>query len=253
MDNLELMQQMPDNYVNLIYCDILYGTGRNFKDFQDLSYDQDTITKFYTPRIKETHRILKGTGTLALHMDYRISHWLRAICDKCFGYKNCINIIQWQYASGGSSKRRLSQKNDEIIIYAKDRKLQKFNPQKEKSYNRGFKPYRFKGVEEFEDDIGWYTMVNMKCIWDIPMVGRTSGERVDYATQKPLKLMDRIRDLYTDEGDVIADVFCGSGSMLVSAKTGKRKYIGCDISEKAVEISKNRLNKIQLQDNGVMK
>lgn len=185
-------------------------------------------------------------GTLALQMDFRISHWLRELCDKYFGYKNCVNVIQWCYSSGGSSKNKLNQKNDEIIIYAKNKKKQKFNYMTEKSYNRDFKPYRFKGVEEFEDEYGrWYTMVGMKCIWsDIPMVGRTSKERIGYSTQKPIKLMNRIRDLYTDEGDVIADFFCGSGTMLVSAKEGNRRYIGCDINPEAVKVTNERLNEV---------
>jgi len=179
-------------------------------------------------------------------MDYRISHWLRDICDTYFNYKNCINVIEWAYSSGGSSRNKLSQKNDTIIIYAKNIKKQKFNYMKEISYNREFKPYRFKGVEEFQDKDGkWYTMVGMKAIWtDIPMIGRTSGERIDYATQKPLKLMNRIRDLYTKEEDMIADFFMGSGSMAESAMQGNRKFIGCDIGEKACEITKERLDKI---------
>ena len=64
--------------------------------------------------------LLKDSGALALQMDYRISHWIRDICDDFFGYKICINVIQWQYSSGGSCKDRLSQKNDEIVIYAKN-------------------------------------------------------------------------------------------------------------------------------------
>ena len=242
MDNLDLMKQIDDNSIDLIYGDILYGTGKNFKDYKDLPYNKENIYKFYLPRIEQIHRILKDTGTLALQMDFRISHWIRDMCDKYFGYKNCVNAIQWQYSSGGSSKHCLSQKNDEIIIYTKNIKKQKFNYMTEISYNRDYKPYRFKGVQEYQDEQGrWYTLVGMRCIWNIPMVGRTSKERINYATQKPLKLMDRIRDLYTDENDIILDIFCGSGSMLVSAKNKYRKYIGCDINPNAIEISEKRL------------
>ena len=246
MDNLELLKQLEDNSINLIYSDILYATGRDFDDYKDLDYDKETVFNFYIPRIKEMYRVLKDEGTLALQMDYRISHWLRIICDDIFGYKNCTNVVQWSYSSGGSSKKRLSQKNDEIIIYAKNIKKQIFNPMKQKSYNRDFKPYRFKGVEEYKDEYGlWYTMVNMKCIWeDIPMVGRTSGERVDYATQKPIKLLDRIIQLYTNEGDTVADFFMGSGTTIVSAKNLNSQFIGCDINPKTIEITKKRLEKI---------
>lgn len=243
MDNLELLKQMESESVDLIYSDILYATGRTFDTYKDLPYDKKSVIGFYDERIKEMCRILKPTGTLALQMDFRISHWIRDLCDKYFGYKNCINVIQWCYSSGGSSKKKLNQKNDEIIIYAKDRNKQKFNYHTEISYNRDFKPYRFKGVEEFQDEHGkWYTLVGMRCIWnDIPMVGRTSSERNGYSTQKPIKLMNRIRDLYTNEGDLIVDLFCGSGAMIESAFRGNRNYIGCDINPKAIEITKGRV------------
>lgn len=244
-DNLKFMDRIRKNQIDLIYSDILYGTGKNFGEYKDLKWYKGEVYDFYTPRIELMHTLLKDTGTLVLQMDYRISHWVRCICDDIFGYKNCVNVVEWEYSSGGSSKKKLSQKNDTLIIYAKDRNKQKFNLLKEKSYNRDNKPYRFKGVEEYEDKDGnWYTMVNMRCIWDIPMVGRTSSERCDYPTQKPLKLMNRIRDLYTDEGDTIADFFMGSGSMGVSSLEGNRFFIGCDISEKAFEITKERLNKV---------
>lgn len=246
MDNLELLKQLEDNSIDLIYCDILYGTGRDFKDYKDLSYDRQSIDDFYSLRIKEINRVLSQNGTLVLQMDYRISHWLRCLCDEYFGYKNCVNVIEWAYSSGGSSKKKLSQKNDTLIVYAKNTTKQTFNPMKQKSYNRDFKPYRFKGIEEYQDEYGlWYTMVNMKCVWDdIPMVGRTSSERIDYATQKPLKLLERIIRLYTNENDIVADFFCGSGTSMVVAKELNRNYIGCDINPRAIEITKKRLNEL---------
>ena len=68
-DNLELMKRIPDNSVDLIYGDILYGTGKNFEDYQDLKPIKEIIDEFYIPRIKEMHRILKDTGSIYLQMD----------------------------------------------------------------------------------------------------------------------------------------------------------------------------------------
>lgn len=243
-DNLELLKQLPSNSVDLVYADVLYATGRNFGEYQDLKYDKQEVYDFYTPRIEEIYRILSEKGTMILQCDWRIDYWLRDISDNFFGYKNCTNIVYWKYNSGGSSNKHLNSKNDTIIIFAKNPKKQTFNPMKEKSYNRGLKKYGFKGIEEFEDEIGWFTWVNMRTIWDIPMVGRTSSERVDYATQKPKKLLKRIIELYTNEGDVVADFFLGSGTTVVVAKELNRQFIGCDISERSIEITKNRLDNI---------
>ena len=244
IDNLEILKQIDDESIDLIYSDILYGTGRNFKEFKDLPYNKRDIEEFYFPRIKEMHRILSQKGTLALQMDFRISHWIRCICDEYFGYKNCVNVIEWCYSSGGSSRNKLSQKNDTILIYAKNSDMQTFNYMTEKSYNRDYKPYRFKGIEEFKDEYGlWYTKVGMKSVWtDIPMVGRTSSERCGFITQKPIKLSKRIIELYTNENDVVGDFFCGSGTTMVVAKLLNRKYIGCDINPRAIEITNKRLN-----------
>ena len=100
MDNLELMKQIDDNSIDLIYCDILYGTGKKFKDYKDLKPQKDIIEEFYIPRIKEMYRILSDTGSIYLQMDYRISHWIRCIMDDLLGYENFRNEIIWKYGLG---------------------------------------------------------------------------------------------------------------------------------------------------------
>ena len=157
-------------------------------------------------RLLLMRELLSDDGVLCLHLDWHASHYARVLLDEIFGSENFVNEIIWNYKSGGSTNKRFSRKHDNILIYSRTKKF-KFRPQKEKSYNRGFKPYRFKGVEEFQDDIGWYTMVNMKDVWSIDMVGRTSAERTGYATQKPKQLINRIIEAFTDEGDIVADVF----------------------------------------------
>ena len=143
-------------------------------------------------------------------------------------------------------------------MYSKSSKY-KFNPLKEKSYNRQFKPYKFKGIEEFEDEIGWYTLVNMKDVWNIDMVGRTSRERTGYATQKPEALLERIISASTSEGDLCGDFFSGSGTLAAACENLGRKFILCDESKLAVESCIERMakkdasfqvfNELELRDN----
>jgi hypothetical protein len=97
-------------------------------------------------------------------------------------------------------------------------------------------------VTEYKDELGWYTMVNVKDVWHIDMVGRTSGERTGYATQKPEALLKRIIESCTSEGDLCADFFCGSATMpAVCEKTG-RKWIACDEGALAIAASQKRLS-----------
>jgi len=125
-DNLELMAEIKDSTVDLIYCDILYGTGRKFKDYQDLKPKREIIEEHYIPRIKEMHRILKDTGSIYLQMDTKISHWVRCILDDVFGYDRFLNEIIWCYRSGGKSKKVFSNKHDNIFWYSKTKEY-KFN------------------------------------------------------------------------------------------------------------------------------
>jgi len=129
-------------------------------------------------------------------------------------------------------------------MYSKHPKHYLFNPQSEKSYNREYKPYKFKGVQEFQDERGyWYTMVGMKDYWDIDMVGRTSRERTGYPTQKPLKLLMRIINASSNKEDVVLDPFCGCATTCVAAEQLDRQWIGIDVSVKAYELVKDRLHK----------
>ncbi|MCQ2546821.1 MAG: site-specific DNA-methyltransferase [Clostridia bacterium] len=184
--------------------------------------------------------LLAEEGCIWVHLDWHGSHYVKLLLDEIFGSENFVNEVAWTYKSGGASKKSFARKHDTLLFYSKTKKY-KFNPLQEKSYNRDLKPYRFKGVEEFQDETGWYTMVNMKDVWSIDMVGRTSKERTGYATQKPEKLLERIIEACTDEGDLCADFFAGSGTLgAVAEKTG-REWIMCDEGDVAVASQIERL------------
>ncbi|MEI8215830.1 MAG: DNA methyltransferase [Eubacteriales bacterium] len=196
-----------------------------------------------TTRFMMMKDLLSDTGSFVIHLDWHVVHYVKIILDEIFGEKNFINEIIWQYKSGGVSKRYFAKKHDNLLLYAKSGKYY-FEAQKEKSYNRGFKPYRFKGVKEYKDDLGWYTMVSMKDIFTIDMVGRTSGERTGYATQKPEALMERLLLSCTKEGDLVGDFFSGSSTLAASCENLKRKWICCDMGKSAIMKSIPRLYKL---------
>lgn len=134
-------------------------------------------------RLIEMGRVLAEDGSIYLHIDHTAHAYAKCLMDAIFGQRNFQNEIVWCYKSGGASPtRRFSRKHDTLLWYTRGAKYT-FNPQQEKSYNRGLKPYRFAGVAEYEDEIGWHTLVGMKDYWEIDMVGRTSFERSGYPTQ----------------------------------------------------------------------
>ncbi len=193
-----------------------------------------------TSRLILMRELLARDGLIFVHLDWHAVHYVQIIMDELFGENRFVNEIIWTYKSGGSGSRHFSRKHDNILVYSKSPKYH-FNPQKEKSYNRGLKPYRFKGVEEYRDETGWYTLVNMKDVWQIDMVGRTSRERTGYATQKPEKLLERIVLSASDEGDLCGDFFCGSGTLPAVASRLGRRFVACDTEPLAVEGTIGRL------------
>ena len=198
--------------------------------------------KMLGTRLFLMYDLLADEGTIWVHLDWHGVHYVKILLDEIFGEKNFINEIIWTYKSGGSSKKHFARKHDTILVYSKTDKYYLSLP-KEKSYNRGLKPYKFKGVEEFQDETGWYTMVNMKDVWNIDMVGRTSAERTGYATQKPEALLERILTAGSREGDICADFFCGSGTLGAAAGKLGRRWICCDDGPLAVAAAMKRLSK----------
>lgn len=247
-DNLKLLDAVSNELAlvkpKLIYMDPPFYSKANYfnkvdisgKPVKFLSYEDGVgqdfgkyISYMYAV-LKKSYECLDDNGVLALHLDWHSVHYMKIVLDEIFGYDNFINEIIWAYKSGGASKRTFSRKHDTILIYSKSKDYT-FNPLKEKSYNRGLKKYSFKGVEEFEDEKGWYTLVNMKDVWYADMVGRSSRERLGYATQKPEVVLRNIIEAFTDEGDEVWDLFLGSGTTLRAARKLKRNFLGCDLSK----------------------
>lgn len=227
MDNLELLKQMDDNSVDLIYCDILYNTGRKFKDYDDNLGTPQQAMKWYRPRLIEMKRVLKDTGSIYLQCDYRLIHYLKIEMDNIFKVENFINEIIWKYGLGGSGKKSFSKKHDNILFYSKSKDYI-FNIQYEDATSNKLKGCKKKMID----------------VWDIANINNMAKERIGYDTQKPKELLQRIIKASSNKNDVIADFFVGSGTSLVVAKELGRNYIGCDINQRAVDITNKRLEEV---------
>ncbi len=271
-DNLEYMEYLlkrkkMTGKIQLIYVDPPFFSNSKYQASIRLESDKlgkspiiktgayddtwgDSLEQYLTMltvRFMLMRELIADTGCIWVHLDWHGSHYVKLILDEIFGYDNFVNEVVWTYKSGGASRKSFARKHDTLLMYSKTKKY-KFNPIKEKSYNRDMKPYRFKGVEEFKDEKGWYTMVNMKDVWSIDMVGRTSRERTGYATQKPEKLLERIVESCTEEGDICGDFFAGSGTLGVVAEKMGRSWIMCDEGNVAIASQIERLCGIRKED-----
>lgn len=206
---------------------------------------------FMTQRLVELHRVLKSTGSFYLHVDPTASHYLKIILDTIFGKHNFRNELIWKYNSRTMSTKWFAKKHDVILFYTKTNNYV-FNtdavriPHKDdslKQYNKiDEKGRRYKPQSD-----GQRTYLNEKgqpCsdVFEIQLLGSRDKERTGYPTQKPLKLLDRIIQASSNEGDIVLDPFCGCATTCISAERNGRKWIGIDIEKKSAELVLNRLH-----------
>ena len=246
MNNLDLLKQMKNESVDLIYCDILYNTGKKFKDYDDKLGTPQQAIEWYRPRLIEMKRVLKNTGLIVLQMDYRLVHYLKVEMDNIFNINNFINEIIWYYKSpSGTSKAKLANKHDTLLLYSKTQKYKINIDDIREEYSQGTKRQAKNNNLSFNR----VTKLNDKGktptdVWEIPTLNSMAKERVGYDTQKPRVLLEKVIKAFSKEGDVVGDFFCGSGTSMVVAKELDRNYIGCDINPRAIEITNKRLQDV---------
>lgn len=257
-DNLEMLKDVPDESVDLIYIDPPFNSNRNYETFwhdtqekrafDDRFGDANAYIIYMRPRVVEMHRVLKKTGSFYYHCDWHASHYVKIMLDQVFGFNNFQNEIIWHYTSGGASKERFSRKHDVIFWYSKS---------KDYTFNVDLVrvPYKFQNTKIYRDEDGTYMIEPqtgkrryynekgkvMDDVWDINFVGPNSGERLGYPTQKPLTLLERIISVSSKKNYVVLDAFCGCGTALVAAHKLGRKWIGIDISPTACRVMAQRL------------
>ena len=199
-------------------------------------------------RLIEMKRILKNTGSIYYHCDQTMSHYIKILMDIIFGEKNFRNEIVWFYPdTPGRSKKFFPRKTDTIFFYSKndayvfcDKEIRV--PILEESKNR-YKTVRVLGGKEY---LGGETATIGKIpenVWRFPSVKKNSKESTGYPTQKPLKLLERIIQASSNEGDLVLDPFCGCATTCVAAEKLGRNWIGIDVSHKAYELVQKRIKR----------
>lgn len=196
------------------------------------------------PRLVEMHRVLKPTGSIYLHCDPTASHYLKMLMDAVFSPKRFRNEIVWHYRTGNIAKKQFQRKHDIILFYSKAENAI-FNPIEIKEYyvevyGPKFKP-SFKGRKHGEDKYGQYRISFVDDVWNISAVFTLSKEHLDYPTQKPESLLERIIKASSNEGNLVLDPFCGCGTTIAVAQKLNRRWIGIDITHLAVALMKHRL------------
>lgn len=199
--------------------------------------------KMMYPRLYLMKELLSEQGSIYVHVDWHVGHYVKILLDDIFGKNNILNEIIWCYKSGGVGDKTFSKKHDTILFYKKGTNVI-FNIQKEKSYMGLDYSTGNKNVKLYNDNdgLGPYTLVNVKDWWNtIGMLATSSKERVGYATQKPSELLERIIKASSNEGSIVADFFGGSGTTASVAERLNRRWITSDFGKPANMIMRKRL------------
>ncbi len=259
-DNLEVMRDISDGIVQLIYIDPPFNTGRrqrrtrtrtvhdeqgNRTGFAGRRYRTETLGQsayddcfddfigFIEPRLREAHRMLAPTGSLFLHIDYREVHYCKVLLDQIFGRDAFQNEIIWAYDYGGRSRTRWPAKHDNILWYTRNPDEYTFN------YDAMDRiPYMAPGLVTPEKAARGKTPTD---VWWHTIVSPTGKERTGYATQKPLGILRRIISVHSNPGDLVFDGFAGSGTTGEAAAELDREVILVDSNPEAVDVMSKRL------------
>src|SRR5580704_15975030 len=262
-DNLLVMGSLREKFagkIDLIYIDPPFATGADFSiGHQQVAY-RDTwkigvgsYLNMMAERLRLMRDLLSPAGSLFLHCDWHVSHLLRATADEVFGAENFLNEIVWYYYNKFQGNvKRFASNHDVVLWYRKGASYQ-FKPQQEKRAEGKVKQLvRLWDKEKASivnakgaDGRVMYRETEERTVddvWRISMLQPADHtENCGFPTQKPEALLQRIVQAASCEGDLVADFFCGSGTMLSVAEKLNRRWIGCDLGRWGIHATRKRL------------
>lgn len=233
----------------------------------------DSYLDMLYPRLQLMHRLLAEDGSIYVHCDWHVSGVIRIIMDEIFGKKNFQNEVIWNY-SGWNKKLKSSfnSRHDTIFYYSKSN-IPKFNSYRELYESK--KEYLKKRKQKLlidEDDpacreyvlsdagggqrIKRYIDEALKegayvdSVWSIDKINNSAIEGLDYDTQKPEGLLERIIIASSGSNDLVADFFCGSGTTAAVAEKLGRRWITSDLGKASLQVTRNRLVRLGTEGSG---
>jgi site-specific DNA-methyltransferase (adenine-specific) len=264
-DNLGTMEALLPEFagkIDLIYADPPFFTNKKFKvrigrgedsrnpsewkldkGYSDHWENLDGYLDFLYTRLNVMHKLLSPNGSLYLHLDWHADSYARILLDEIFGSNHLVNQIAWVYHGPSPIRNAFNRKHDTIFVYSKsdtytfncDDVREPYNPNTIKTFASSKKAGfgKIPDLKRGKVPEDW---------WYFPVVARLHNERTGYPTQKPEALLERIIKASSNEGDLVADFFCGSGTTpLVAAKSGRR-FLAADASWRAFNTTRNRLS-----------
>jgi len=280
-DNKLAMASLLKEYkgkIDLIYIDPPFDVGADFSMKIPIGNDKDMIEKDQSTlemvayrdtwgkgtdsylfimyeRLVLMRELLSETGTIYIHADWHVGHFLKSVCYEVFGKRNFINEITWHYynkmAPASSCFPRAS---DKILSFSKTEGRHIFKQQYEKrdkpvkQLKRKFIGGKAINVRDGEGNVQYQIRDTRRLddVWRISMLQPADKTQyLAYGTQKPESILERIINASSSEGDLVADFFCGSGTTGVVAERLGRRWLMADLGRFAIHTTRKRMIELQ--------
>lgn len=282
-DNLAIMRGMNSASVDLIYLDPPFNSKANyaapigskaagaaFKDtwtLRDVDVEWINLIEAKHPalyrvllaamtpsdksylvymaaRLIEMRRLLRDTGSIYLHCDPTMSHYLKLLMDAVFGKGSFRNEVIWSYQRWTGATRYFQRMHDVLFFYAGKKTdfniLTEAYSKKSKHHGARVSEVRDGRLEQsYTGDTS--RQKAMRDVWDISILNAMANERTGYPTQKPLALLHRVIDASSNQGGIVLDPFCGCATACIAAEQRRRQWVGIDISPKAADLVQSRM------------
>ncbi len=277
-----LIKDKVKGKVKLVYIDPPFATKSDFGGAGDeKSYSDKVVAAEFIEGVRERlillRNILAEDGSIYVHLDYKMSHYIKVILDEVFGKNNFRNDIVWFYRRWTAASDSFQNMHDSILWYSKTHQynLNKVHieptegqrKKHEKGWDRNSVYINGKrqpqliiynkekvdaAIQEGRIDINEFarkvvidiTKTIAPDVWEINYINSQAKERVDYPTQKPEALLERIIRASSNPGDLVMDVFAGSGTTAAVAEKLGRRWIVCDFGKHAIYTMQKRILRI---------
>lgn len=224
----------------------------------------DSYLQMLYERLTLMRSLLNETGSIFVHCDWHMSHMIRMLLDVVFGRDRFVNEIIWHYYNKMQGNVGHFAKNHDVVFWYRNGEKFKYFPQREdrekttKQIKRVWDKEKGKIVNA-KDEHGKVIYIDsdsrgVDSVWYLSMLQPADKtENLGYATQKPETLLGRIISATTEENDLVADFFCGSGTSLAVAEQLGRRWIGADLGRYSIHTARKRLIGVQRELHGKKK
>lgn len=271
-DNLQVMSHLLKEYrgkIDLIYIDPPYDSKADYnktislkgktvksdtnsfeeKQYSDI-WNNDEYLQFMYERLILMKELITANGSIYLHCDFHKVHHLRCIMDEIFGQNSFKNEIVWWYITTPAPKKHFARQHDTLLFYSKNENNYFDRDSVRVPYSEETLSKKASRRVFHQGDKSYQQVPNEKgkvCpdVWEIPFINPFANERLNYPTQKPEKVIERVIMASSKPGDIVFDCFMGSGTTQAVALKLGRKFIGADINLGAIETTIKRLNEFK--------